>query len=172
MLVSNMAKDNFGVLKELKRLEKINGSVRRVNVEIEDNYRPHGNDFISASEYGYYLDTGKYADGLGVQPKNYHFSDGNGEIYDDIWSNPDIRKSVDGIVSGKRRPSEELDRISEIMAKEAVQNIVDFIDSGAHRNYQSWKGTNSENLQDTGNLRDSIVGSVVHTNGKTIWRGR
>ena len=168
-----MAKDEFGVLKELKRLEKINGSVRRVHIEIEDNYRSHGSsDVISAAEYGHYLDTGKYAKGLGVPPKNYHFSDGDGNIYEDVWSNPEIRKSVDGIVSGKRRPSEELDRISEVMAKEAVDNIVNFIDSGAHRNYQSWKGTNSENLKDTGTLRDSIIGTVVHSNGKIIWRGR
>lgn len=167
-----MAKDDFGVLKELKRLEKINGSVRTVSIEIEDNYRPHGSGVISASEYGQYLDDGRYAIGLGVPAKNYHFSDGNGEIYENVWSNPQIRKSVDGIVSGKRRPSEELDRISEIMAKEAVGNIINFIDSGAHRNYQPWKGTNSENLKDTGTLRDSIVGSVKHKNGKIIWRGR
>lgn len=168
-----MAKDDFDILKELKRLEKINGSVRRVNIEIEDNYRSHGSSgIISASEYGQYLDDGSYAKGLGVPPKNYHFSDGDGNIYENIWNNPQIKKSVDGIVSGKRRPSEELDKISEVMAKEAVGNIINFIDSGAHRNYQDWKGTNSENLMDTGTLRDSIIGSVVHKNGKLIWRGR
>lgn len=156
--------DEFEVLKELKRLEKINGSVREVNVVIESS----GFYNEDPAVYGSALDQGRNPK---VKPgNNYHFSDGNG-MEPDYFSNPKIRKSIDGMVSGKRRPAEELDEITAEMARMAANHVVEFIDSGAHRNYQPWKGTSSDNLYETGRLRDSIVG-IAKNKEKIIWRGR
>ena len=152
----------FDVLKDLKRIQKINGSVRTVSIGINSS----GVGREDPAIYGAALDSGK----VPGQKQNYHFSDGDG-IEPDYFANRKIQKSIDGIVSGKRRASDELDDISIEMAKMATGNVIDFIDSGAHRNYQRWKGTNDENLYETGKLRDSVVG-IVSRSGKEIWRGR
>jgi hypothetical protein len=75
------------------------------------------------------------------------------------------------MVSGKRRPEKELDKLSKRMAKITVDNVLKFVEDGAHRNYQEWKGTNDENLKEHGKLIDSIVG-VVYKKTKVIYRGR
>ncbi|MGL5716963.1 MAG: hypothetical protein ACRCX2_28365 [Paraclostridium sp.] len=145
--------DDLDVLKEIKSINKINGQIRTVTVEIDDP------------------EVAKYA--IPTDSKfdpNYNYSDGDGTQinYFDI---PEIKDSIDGMVKGKKRPSEELDRISEVMARVTAEKVVDFIESGAHRNYQKWKGTNDENLIVSGKLRDSIVG-VAYRKGKEIYRGR
>lgn len=153
----------YVVLKELDKIEKINGSIRTVSIGIENNGIGRENPAV----YGSALDEGNVP-GL---KHNYHFSDGDG-TEPDYFSNSKIQSSIDGIVSGKRRPSSELDDISAEMARIAANDVVDFIDAGAHRNYQWWKGTSSENLYETGKLRDSIIGIAKRKDGKEIWRGR
>ena len=157
------------ILKTLKKIKKVNGEVRRISIGISgDVYREHGSKTVSAAEYGAELDSGVYGRG------RYHFSDGDGvgDIYDDILKEPEIQKSINGIVSGKRRGSKEMDRISEIAAKMVVRKITSFIDAGAHRHYQWWKGGNDSNLIETGALRHAIFGQVVHDTGRIIWRGQ
>ncbi|MGL5803112.1 MAG: hypothetical protein ACRCX7_11060 [Cetobacterium sp.] len=153
----------YEVLKDLKRISKINGAVRTVSIAINSSGSGRDNPAV----YGSALDSGN----VPGQKQDYHFSDAGGYT-PDYFSNPKIKKSIDGIVSGKRRPSDELDDISIEMAKMAAGSVVEFIDTGANWNYQWWKGTNSENLYETGKLRDSIVGVASRKDGKVIWRGR
>lgn len=160
-------KTDFTIIKDLKRIEKINGSVRSVSIGIEDNYRKCGNRLVSAAKYGSALDENN----VPGQKRNYHFSDAGGKLLENIWELPDIKKSVDSIVSGKRRDSAELDHITELMAKEAVDDIKKFIMNGAHRVYQPWKGTNTENLVETETLYNSIVGVAKRKDGTVFWSG-
>ena len=153
----------FSVLKELDAIKKINGQIRTVSVSIESS----GVGREDPAIYGTALDKGTVP-GL---KQNYHFSDAGG-YEPDYLSHPEIKVSIDGMVSGKRRPSSELDKLTAVMARLAAESVVEFIDTGAHWNYQDWKGTNSENLYETGKLRDSIVGVAKRKDGKEIWRGR
>lgn len=148
----------FGVLSELKKIKKINGQIRTVTLEIEPNL-PLGGD-TTADEYGTYVDA----------MQDYRFSDGTGNAGDAIKTNPAIRKSIDNMVSGKRRPEAELDAISIEMAKEVVWDVLEFIAEGGNHVYQPWKGTSSENLQETGTLFDSVVARV--TKGKSANKGK
>lgn len=145
--------DDLDVVKEIKRIKKINGEIRTVTVEIDDQ---------EVAKYAIPTDS--------KMDPNYHYSDGDGTPID-YFNIPEIKASLDGMVKGKKRPSEELDKISVEMAKVTANHVVDFIESGAHRNYQKWKGTNDENLIVSGKLRDSIVG-VAYKKGKEIGRGR
>jgi hypothetical protein len=148
---------DLDVLKELKKLKKVNGQIRTVKIEINDP---------EVAKYAIPLDKGS----VPGQRQNYHYSDGDGTPID-YFNDKDIKKSIDGMVSGKKRPTEELDKLSEKMAKITVKHVVKFIEEGAHRNYQEWKGTNDENLKEDGDLIDSIVG-VVYKNDKVIYKGR
>jgi hypothetical protein len=148
---------DFMVLKELKKLQKINGQIRTVKVEINDP---------EVAKYAVPLDKGT----VPGQRQNYHFSDGDG-VPIDYFNDRVIKKSINSMVSGKRRPEKELDKLSKRMAKITVDNVLKFVEDGAHRNYQEWKGTNDENLKEHGKLIDSIVG-VVYKKTKVIYRGR
>ncbi|MGL5962050.1 MAG: hypothetical protein ACRCZ0_08865 [Cetobacterium sp.] len=164
--------DQYEVIGILENIEAINGSVRTVTVEIDDP------------------EVAKFAKKLDTQlDPNYHFSDGDPTDKVDFFSNVDIKNSVDkffknqlirkNMKSGKskrkkepdKRTKEELDNISFEMAKMAARHAIDFIEGGAHMNYQEWKGTSTENLIVTGSLRDSIVG-VVYRGQKEVKRGR
>lgn len=152
---------NYSVIEELKRIKNINGKKRTIEIGILDNRRPHGNDTISASEYGEYVNN---------NPR-YHFSDGTGTSGEKIDRSKKIKKSIKKI--GKtRRTTKELDDITIHMAKIVVDDIRLFISKGANNIYQRWKGTSSMNLIETGNLIKSIVGVVKDNKGREIWRGR
>lgn len=164
--------DQYEVLGILDNIEAINGATRTITVEVNDP------------------EVAKYAKKLNEQYEpNYHFSDGDPTASVDFDSNPKIKASVDKFFknqlirskmkSGKskrktkpsNRSSAELDDISFEMAKMAARHAIDFIEGGAHMNYQEWKGTSTENLIVTGSLRDSIVG-VVYRGQKEVKRGR
>lgn len=154
--------DAFGVLSELKKIEKINGQVRTITIEVESKEVPHGKSTIDVQEYATYVDN----------MMSYHFSDGTGNSMDAINTNPKIQKSLDNMVSGKSRPSDELDAISKEMGMEVLEDVLDFILEGGNRVYQPWKGTNSSNLIVEGHLYDSIVVRVARKNKGDIFYGR
>lgn len=157
-------KEQFAILKELDNIKKINGMIRTASVAIESS---GGARRLDPAVYGSALDSGEGKN----QQQNYHFSDWD-ESKIDYFSDPEIKESIDGIGSGKRRPAEELDRITARMAEMTAEKVVDFIVDGAHLNYQWWKNSSTDNLYDTGKLLDSIVGVAKRKDGTIIWRGR
>lgn len=161
---SHKASSDFKVLETLKKIEKINGTVRTANVEIMDTVNMNGD---SVAMYGSALNEGR----VPGQKQNYHFSDAGGYPVD-YFEDYEIAESINGIVKGKKRPAEELDRITIRMAKLAADNVVEFIHGSAHGNYQWWKDSANENLYETGALVDSIVGVARDKNGKVIGGGR
>ena len=154
-----------GVINELREIEKINGATRKVYVTIEGTNSDTGKD---VSEYGARIN----------KKPSYHFSDGDGTIYEDIHNSDIIKRSVSKLssVSGKRkkrfrRREKELDKISIVMAQKAVKNIRTFIKNGGNHVYQYWKKSNEKNLWETGSLYNSIYGVVTKKND-IIYKGR
>lgn len=152
------------IINELKEIEKINGATRKVYVTIQGTNQATGKD---VEDYGVLVN----------DKPEYKFSDGDGNLYEDIRNSDIIKRSVRKLasVSGKgkrvRRREKELDEISVVMAQKAVKNIREFIKHGGNHVYQYWKKGTDRNLWETGSLYSSIYG-VVTKKDKVIYKGR
>ncbi|MGL4999969.1 MAG: hypothetical protein ACRC5T_13480 [Cetobacterium sp.] len=158
-----------GILTRLSELKEINGSTRTITIELENIINPRSD--VSTQVYGKMLDTySRYRD--------YKFSQGTADHGQSrIDSNPTIQKSLKSIGSGvrkrgQRRPESELDLISKEMAKDVVEDILQFIASGGNNVPQPWKKDGGQNLLETGSLMDSVYAKITSKTkrgkGKTV----
>lgn len=156
----------LNITRELSRISKINGTIRRVSVGVKSNGKILSED---PAVYGVAHDHGNVRN----VTADYTWSDAGGNM-PDFLNDPYIQKSIDRLTSGEttRRPSEELDELSERMAYMMVWAVCDFIEEGAHHNYQDHKMSSNENLIEDGDLLDSIVGVVEKKDGTVIHIGR
>lgn len=147
------------VLRNLKNIKELNGTVRDVGIYIKSN----GLD--KSEDPAYY--------GSLHNENNFPFTEPTLRDFTKKAMNDDrVREYFRDMlrIKKKRRSSKSMDEAAILMGKIAAEEVLMYILYDMPQKPQPWKVSGERNLIETGELLDSIFAKVEHK-GREIWRG-